>query len=262
MKHILIKATFMVSLAVLTAGVAHAEPIELVPNSDAAPLAVESPATPDIEERIEGFEAPETGVEAGTVGLDEVHEELDPAAHAAAEHANAHQESAGLPQLDPTWFASQAFWLLLIFAFLYMYFSRTILPAISNTLENRHEHVQGDLDMAQKLKTEAEQVFDAYNKSLDNARSKATKLYSDVEDDIKVKSERQQNELRDRLAKEMELSEARLQKTKNDALKEMDNIAAEIASAAAQKIVGISTDINTAREIVQGLNVKDSKKAA
>jgi len=260
MKHMLIKAILTVSLAVLTAGAAYAQPTNLIPESEAQEPAVIIPANPEFEEQIPGFEAPETGVEAGTVGLDELHEELDPE-HAAA-HDDAHHESAGLPQLDPTWFASQAFWLLLIFAFLYTYFSRTILPAISNTLENRHEHVQGDLDMAQKLKTEAELVFEAYNKGLENARAKATKLYHDVEEDIKIKSERQQSELRERLTKEMELSEARLQKTKNDALKEMDNSAAEIASAAAQKIVGVTTDINTAREIVQGLNGKDSKKAA
>lgn len=267
MKHMLMKATFMVSLAVFAAGVAHAEPVTEIQEQPATISPVEPVDTGFTGESVpsgEPLQIIPVDAEGNQIldghAVDPAHAE-NAAVHGGA-HDAGHHESAGLPQLDPAWFASQAFWLLLTFGFLYVIFSRNILPAISNTLENRHEHVQGDLDMAQKLKTEAEQVFDAYNKSLENARSRATKLYHDVEEDIKVKSERQQNELRERLAKEMELSEARLLKTKNDALKEMDTIAAEIASAAAEKIVGISTDIKTAREIVQGLNSKDSKKAA
>lgn len=263
MKHLLIKATFIATLAISIAGAAYAEPLDVTPTNEPAAVSNETPSVQEIDRNIaiesEGFDAPETPVEAGTLGLEsETHSpEVD---HAAASHDGEHQTS-GLPQLEPKWFASQAFWLLLTFGFLYVIFARSILPSISNTLENRHEHIQGDLDMAQKLKSEAEHVYQSYNKSLENARAKASQLFRDVEEDIKIKSERQQDDLRERLSKEMELSEARLEKTKNEALKEMDGIAAEIASAAAQKIVGISTDIDSARTVVQDLNNK-AKKAA
>lgn len=167
-----------------------------------------------------------------------------------------HGEGGGLPQLDPTWFASQAFWLLFMFTALYLLFARSILPAISNTLENRHEHVQSDLDTAQQLKAEAESVHNAYEASLEKARSKASALYHDVEEDIKAKSEKQQAELRERLQSETELSEARIMKSKNEAMAEMTSIAAEIASEAARKIVGIDTDIQSAQNVVKDLNSK------
>lgn len=182
---------------------------------------------------------------------------------AAKEYTDGATEKAGgggLPQLDPTWFASQIFWLVLMFVGLYIFFSRSILPAISNTLENRHEHIQGDLDSAQRLKEEAEQVQQSYEAALEEAKSKATELYRDVENDIDKKSEEQQAELRERLQKETELSEARIQKTKKEAMKDMDKIAAEIASEAAKKIVGISTDINMAQNVIKDLN--KGKKAA
>ncbi|MFP4313190.1 MAG: hypothetical protein ACLFR0_02575 [Alphaproteobacteria bacterium] len=166
----------------------------------------------------------------------------------------------GLPQLDPTWFASQIFWLVLLFVGLYFIFSRNILPSISNTLENRHEHIQGDLDTAQRLKEEAEAVHNSYEKSLEEARAKASALYRDVEDDIQAKADKQQEELRARLQKETELSEARIAKTKASAMKDMDEIVAEIAREAAQKIVGISTDQDSAKGVVKDLTSK--RKAA
>ena len=167
-----------------------------------------------------------------------------------------HEAGSGLPQLDPTYYASQVFWLVLTFVGLYILFSRSILPAISNTLENRHEHIQGDLDTAERLKEEAESVQKSYESKLDAARTKANKLYLDVENDIQQRSEKEQAELRARLQKETELSEARIAKAKKEAMKEMDTIAAEIASIAAEKIVGISTDIKSAKDVVNDLNNK------
>ena len=184
----------------------------------------------------------------------------DVAGAEAGYHGDAEHQS-GLPQLDPTWFASQIFWLVIMFGSMYLIFARTVLPSLSNTLENRHEHVQGDLDMAQSLKVEAESVNTAYEASLEEARQKAASLYREVEEDIKVKSEKQQAELRERLHSETELSEARIHKTKNEAMTEMTLIAAEIASEAAKKIVGIDTDLQSAQDVVKGLNQK-AKKAA
>lgn len=173
----------------------------------------------------------------------------------------AHHAGVGLPQLDPTWFASQVFWLVIVFAALYFIFSRSILPALSTTLENRHEHIQSDLDTAERLKEEAETVQKNYETVLDQARNKASDLYRDVENDVKSKAEKEQNDLSERLRKEMELSEARIVKSKKEAMKDMDTIVAEIASDAAKKIVGIETNITDAKNVVKDLSSK-SKKAA
>ena len=43
---------------------------------------------------------------------------------------------AGMPQLDPTYWASQAFWLVLIFAILYISISKFYLPKIKDNLDN------------------------------------------------------------------------------------------------------------------------------
>ena len=40
---------------------------------------------------------------------------------------------AGMPQLDPTYWASQGFWLILIFTILYISISKFYLPKIKDT---------------------------------------------------------------------------------------------------------------------------------
>lgn len=172
----------------------------------------------------------------------------------ATEHHE--KSSGGLPQLDPTWFASQIFWLVITFVFLYIYFSRTVLPSLSSTLENRQDLIQSDLDTAQDLKNEAEEVQASYEKILEEARIKASNLHIEIEQSISEKSAKEYNEFQDRMMKELQLSEVRISKSTKEAMDDMTSIVAEIASDAAEKIVGVSTDIKKVKTVVEDLNSK------
>ncbi len=204
---------------------------------------------------------PETAHEASVtaVELDKIPDDLahdvaghvDTASHGAAE--------AGLPQLDPEWFASQIFWLLATFAFLYTVFARNILPSLSKIIEKRHEHIQSDLDKAHELKEEAEKVQAAYEEAVAEAHEKASGLFAKAEENIKKKSAKKQEEFRDKSIKDLQAAEKKIQKAKDKAMEEMHTIAAEIASQAAEKIVGISTDVKAAKTVIDNIS---SKKAA
>ena len=69
---------------------------------------------------------------------------------------------AGMPQLDPTYWASQAFWLILIFTALYLALSNLFIPKIKDNIDNRENKIKDDLDEAQKLKNLAEQKLREY----------------------------------------------------------------------------------------------------
>ena len=62
----------------------------------------------------------------------------------------------GMPQLNPEFWASQIFWLILIFSSLYLIIWKIFLPRITYSIENRKSRVVTDLDEAQKLKENAE----------------------------------------------------------------------------------------------------------
>ena len=59
---------------------------------------------------------------------------------------------AGMPQLDPTYWASQAFWLILVFTILYISIAKFYLPKIKNNLDDRENKIKEDLDAANKFK--------------------------------------------------------------------------------------------------------------
>ena len=53
---------------------------------------------------------------------------------------------AGMPQLDPEYWASQAFWLILIFTLLYLSISKLFVPKIRNSIDVRNSKIKDDLD--------------------------------------------------------------------------------------------------------------------
>lgn len=195
-------------------------------------------------------------------------EAVEAAAHAVAEaahHGGGHGHegsSAGLPQLDASTFPSQLFWLCVAFAILYFIFSKKSLPEISGVLENRQNHIQSDLETAEKLKSDAEAAHDTYEKGLQSARDEAAKTLNDVQEKIKAKAEKQADTFRQKTEKEILALEEKLFAAKENALDDMNTIAAEIASEAAKKIVGINPDIEQAKTVVKALNGNTKAKAA
>ena len=83
---------------------------------------------------------------------------------------------AGMPQLDPTYWASQSFWLILIFITLYLALSNLFIPKIKNNIDNRENKIKNDLDEAQKLKNLAEKKFKEYEFSIENAKKEVQKI--------------------------------------------------------------------------------------
>ena len=100
---------------------------------------------------------------------------------------------AGMPQLDPTYWASQAFWLILVFTVLYISISKFYLPKIKDNLDNRENKIKEDLENANKFKEESEAKLKEYDLILENAKKKVLKIHFDskcaLEKDIQSKKE-------------------------------------------------------------------------
>lgn len=191
-----------------------------------------------------------------------LHEAVDMSAELEGDHietiADMEEEHAqgGLPQFNSETFASQLFWLTITFALMYFAFSRRSLPAISGTIENRREHVQNDLETAERLREEAETVQAHYEEALQNARNESARLLNDAIHGTKEEGEAALARLREEGEKEVVALEERLQQSSATACAEMDKIAAEIARETAEKIFGISTDIAKAQNVVQSLSAR------
>ncbi|MGQ0527531.1 MAG: F0F1 ATP synthase subunit B family protein [Alphaproteobacteria bacterium] len=168
-----------------------------------------------------------------------------------------HGEGGGLPQFDPSSYASQIFWLTIAFGVLYLVFSKKTLPSIGAVLQARESYIQGNLDSAQSLKDKTEAARQSYEAALKDSQAKAAGFYADVDKGIKQTTADKIQQFEARAAAEVEITEKEIEKASKDAMDSVQSIAAEIASMAAEKIVGISADIDQARTAVQKI-----KKAA
>ncbi|MCU0909617.1 MAG: F0F1 ATP synthase subunit B' [Rhodobacteraceae bacterium] len=95
--------------------------------------------------------------------------EADAAAHGA-------ETATGMPQLDPSTFANQIFWLALTLIAIYLILSRVALPRIASVLADRRGSIVNDLAAAEEFKLKAKDAEAAYEKALAEARAEAGRI--------------------------------------------------------------------------------------
>ncbi|MGH1378313.1 MAG: hypothetical protein ACRBB3_05780 [Alphaproteobacteria bacterium] len=175
--------------------------------------------------------------------------------HASSHHDAGHAEaSGGLPQLDPSSFSGQTFWLIVTFVIIYVIFSRKSLPDISRTVENRAERIKNDLDSAERLKDEVSSVQNAYEDSLKKAREESALLIQSVETDIKEQSENNTKKFQDYSNEKISEIEKNIDQAIKAAMEDMSDVAVDVATEAAEKIIGVRADEKTARDVVNSIN--------
>ena len=72
------------------------------------------------------------------------------------------QQTAGLPQMDISTFPSQIFWLVVTFSILYIFMWKFVIPNLRITIEERKDKISDDINEAEKLKSEAEEILNKY----------------------------------------------------------------------------------------------------
>ena len=115
-------------------------------------------------------------------------------------------------ELDPKYWASQAFWLILIFGILYFVTSKIYLPKIRNNLDTRENKIKDDLDNANKFKEQSEEKLKEYENILLNAKKDVAQILFDskntLDKDIKLKKEKIEKEIENEVVKaQIEITE-------------------------------------------------------
>ena len=145
---------------------------------------------------------------------------------------------AGMPQLDPTYWASQAFWLILIFTALYLSLSNIFIPKIKNNIDNRENKIKDDLDEAQKLKNLAEQKLKEYDQSIENAKKEVQKIIFESKNKLNLEIQNKKKKFEIEIEIEIESAEKEIENLKKDSLKSISSISEEIASKVIKQISG------------------------
>ena len=102
--------------------------------------------------------------------------------------------AVGMPQLDPSTWPNQIFWLLVTLVVMYFVLSRIALPRIGAVLAERKGTITNDLAAAEELKLKAVQAEKAYNEHWpppDEAAKIVAAAKVDIQKDLDAATARQ-----------------------------------------------------------------------
>ena len=167
---------------------------------------------------------------------------------------------AGMPQLDPKYWASQAFWLILVFTILYISIAKFYLPKIKNNLENRENRIKDDLEDANKFKELSESKLKEYEKILENAKKEVLKIHIEskakLDKDIQTKKETVEKEIeREILKAQKEMSEL-----KKGSISDIQKISENIALNIIETISGDKLNESSIKAAVEDMSKKNIGK--
>ena len=155
---------------------------------------------------------------------------------------NLYAAEAGMPQLDPEYWASQAFWLIIIFLSIYILIAKIFIPKIKSNIDMRDNKIRKDLEEAKTYKEQAEKKLEEYNKLIELAKRDVKKILSDsrqkLNEDIQIK----RKEVQKKIDEETKIAEEEIKKFKNNSVKKVNSISEGITSELLKEIFG--EDIN------------------
>jgi len=175
-------------------------------------------------------------------------------------NTNLFAAEAGMPQLDPKYWASQAFWLILVFSILYISIAKFYLPKIKRNLDDRENKIKEDLDEANKMKSLSEKKLEEYNIILENSKKEVAKILSESKNalnkDIQSKKDSMEKEIENEISK----TQKEILQLKKSSIESINNISQEIASNIIEKMSGDKLNESSIKAMVEDISKKNIGK--
>ena len=175
-------------------------------------------------------------------------------------NTNLFAAEAGMPQLDPTYWASQAFWLILIFAILYFSISKFYLPKIKDNLENRENKIKEDLENANKFKEESEKKIKEYDLIIENAKREVSKIHSESKNNLDKSIQEKKTVMEKEIENEISKAHKEINELKKNSISSIQSISENIASNIIENISGDKLNESSIKATVEDVSKKNINK--
>lgn len=143
-----------------------------------------------------------------------------------------------MPQLDPTFFPSQLFWLAISFGLLFVLLKFWALPGVSQTIEKRQDKIDEDLSQATKHQKEIEVITEKCEVILKKSRQDAHDLLVKKAEEMKLFNAEKEKELAEKLNVHLKNTELKVQKAKDEAMKEVEKLVVDLSQDLSFKLTG------------------------
>ncbi len=169
-------------------------------------------------------------------------------------------ESGGMPQLNPEFWVSQIFWLIITFGILYVVLSKIILPKINSNLELRKSKILDNIEAADKLREESESKLREYDEVISKSKIEAKNIFNQTRDKVVKDIDTKREVLEKQIDEEVKKTEEEINKLKREAPAKINKIAIETSSDLLQKLIGAEVNNSSISAIVDDLSRKNGDK--
>ena len=166
----------------------------------------------------------------------------------------------GMPQLNPEFWASQIFWLVLIFGSLYILLSKLILPKISNNLEARKSEIAENIEAAEKQRNESDQKLKDYEKIISQSKTEAKNLFSQARQKILSDINNKKESLEKEIDEEIKKAEKEILDLNKKSPEKINKIAIETTADLIKQIIGADVNNSNISAIVEDISKRNPEK--
>jgi F-type H+-transporting ATPase subunit b len=158
-----------------------------------------------------------------------------------------------MPQIEqlPYIFASQLFWLAVVFGILFFAIGRGMVPKIQSTVELREKRIAEDLAAAQQAREAAEETEAAYRARIDASRAQAAAVTQEARQASARETETRVRAAAEKIAAKVATAEAEIRAAAEAARAEVESVAVEATQEMVARLAGIQVDRSQAEAAVK-----------
>ena len=140
-----------------------------------------------------------------------------------------------MPQLDPSSYISQIFWLTVTFLSLWFLMSVFIIPKIKNVIDEREQKIAEYIEKAERINKQANDALKRYETAIAEAKEKTSLQMAESRTTFEKMLKEKQDEADRVFASQISQNEQILKQEREETLKLTEEISAQIAQTILKK---------------------------
>lgn len=165
----------------------------------------------------------------------------------------------GMPQLNPEFWLSQIFWLIIFFGFLYFLIHKFFSPKLFTLMDQRADFLKSLINETVNNKNQIQKLDDEYNKIINeakkNSKENSARLNNEFIEKISIKKKEFENYLNVETAKVGD----DINIFKQQALDNISEIASEFSKELIEKITGTKPNDSNLKAIILEISKKQKE---
>ena len=165
----------------------------------------------------------------------------------------------GMPQLNPEFWLSQIFWLIIFFGVLYFLIHKFFSPKLFSLIDQRADLLRSLISETENNKNQIQKLDNEYNKIINEAKKNSKESSAKLNDEFNEKISTKKKEFENYLNAETAKVENDINYFKQQALDNISDIASEFSKELIEKITGTKPNDSNLKAIISEISKKQKE---